>query len=56
MAGLRSLGPNLILIESVSAGLGHPRGVDESGVVGAEEVGVLRVHLVKQLQAVHLED
>lgn len=50
-----SLGPYFILIESISAGLGHPCGVNEPGVFGTEEVRVLRVHLVKELQAVHLK-
>ena len=53
-SGLCSLGPYLILIEPIGAGLGHPCGVDEPGVVCAEEVRVLRVYLVKEFQAVHL--
>ena len=52
---LCSLGPYFIIIESISAGLGHPCGVDEPGVFGTEEVRVLRVHFVKELQAVHLQ-
>ena len=53
-SSLCSLGPYLILIEPISAGLGHPCWVDEPGVVCAEDVRVLRVDLVKELQAVHL--